>query len=170
MWYWIITGFGFLFSLRTARTGTAEKKTDLFLRSLACDALDLCLSLLLLVTLYDLGQIWGGTLMGPQDMGFLAIWAAAFLIGRYQKKQELFFISLAVIASLIVSATRQWSVQLELILVLVFGIFAFQVAFKGLKHALLFSRVPESMKGWPVLCLLAFCVTVVLGGFISLIF
>ena len=64
----------------------------------------------------------------------------------------------------------QADAQASLCLVLAVGFFLFQFAFKGLKYALLFSRVPRTVKGWPALCLIAFCVSVVLSGLVMLIF
>ena len=170
MWYWVITGFGFLFSLRAVRARADEKRTSLSAHGLWRETLDLIFSLLLLVSLYDVGASW--SLLGAkiQEMGFLILWTAAYFLGKYQKKQDLFFICLAVLSYSVVAIYQQWSVQLSLVLVLACGLFLFQLAMKGLKYAVLFSRISNRMKGWPVLCLLAFCVAVALSGFAMLIF
>jgi hypothetical protein len=168
MWFWIVMAFGFLFSLRAVRAGAGEKRTGLSQGALWHDAADLAVSLLFLVVLYDLGAAWEKAAAWLPDFGFLGLWGGAYLIGRYQKKPDIFFVSLAVFAYAIVTAFLRTEIHIALALPL--GIFIFQVFFKGLKYALLFSRVPEPVKGWPILCLTAFCITVILSGALALFF
>lgn len=170
MWYWVITGFGFLFSLRAVRARAGEKRTDLSLRNLWRDALDLFVSLLFLVTLYDAGMAWERSAYWFREYDVMIFWIAAYLTGKYQKKSELFFLSLAVVAFMIVAFPQPWGAQFFLCMAVTVGIFIFQALFKGLKYALIFTRTPETMKGWPVLCLLAFCLTIILNRFAILIF
>lgn len=170
MWFWIVAAFGFLFSLRVARAGKNEQKTSLSPAGLWRDAIDLVLSLFLVVVLYDLSASWEKAAAWLPDFGFLGLWGAAYFIGRYQKKPDLFFISLAILACVIVTVSRRVENHFTLAIGLTLGIFVFQFMFKGLKYALLFSRLPPPVKGWPVLCLVAFCITVILSGAVILLF
>jgi len=170
MGYWVIIAFGLLFSLRAVRTRGDEKRAGLFLQGLWRDALDLFLSILLLVTLYDLGAAWGKFSGDFRDLDFLILGAAAYFVGSYQKRSELFSFSCAALAYAVGAAYQDWPAQCALALALVSGIFAFQMFFKGMKYAIQFTNVPGTMKGWPVLCLIAFCIAVVLSGIATLVF
>jgi hypothetical protein len=124
----------------------------------------LILSLGALLTAFEKTQVLVG------EYTILGLGLAAFLLSRYQKKTDVFF--LAVFASVFMVSSEQhgFSKSLLQILAVSAGIGLFQACFLGARHKLLFSNVPASMKGWPILCLLAGFISVVFWSFRSLVF
>ena len=94
----------------------------------------------------------------------------AYLLTRCQKKSDFFFLFVAVAAcpifpgreDLLSGLSRAWALSA--------GIALFQTGFLGLRYKLLFSRVPEPVKGWPVFCVLAAFVSLALWGVAKYVF
>ena len=87
---------------------------------------------------------------------------AAYLLSRYQKKTDVFFLAVSLSAFMIHGRQSDLLHGLSLAWAVSAGIGIFRTAFLGLRFRLLFSNVPTSVKGWPLLCLLA--------GFLSVVF
>lgn len=170
MAFWVIAGFGFLLSMRAIRRSVGEPATGLSIYGLWRGFLDLLVSAFLLVTAYSFAEAWAGPATWFGEWNVLGVWCSAYLIGKCQRKPDLFFIVLVVLTFGIAALHRDWIVRISFAAVTVSGIFFFQAFFQGLKYALRFTRVPDAVKGWPAFCLLAFSITLALAGAARLIF
>ncbi|MFH1208889.1 MAG: hypothetical protein V1673_04965 [Candidatus Omnitrophota bacterium] len=102
--------------------------------------------------------------MGVREYAILGFGIAAYLLSRYQKKTDVFFLSVAASIFMISSKQRDLSQGILLAGVISAGMALFQACFLGLRYRLFFSSAPASIKGWPSLCLLAGFISVVLWG------
>ena len=158
--YFLIITFGFLLAMRGARPAPLQKPVE-GLRRVGREGVDFFLTTSLILTLWVLALAVEKIQAGAREYEVLGLGMAAYLFSRYQKKTDVFF--LCVLASAFMISSKQHDLLGEIFLAggVSAGIALFQVCFLGLRYKLLFSRVPASMKGWPILCLLA--------GFISLV-
>ncbi|HPW76681.1 MAG TPA: hypothetical protein PLK73_01935 [Candidatus Omnitrophota bacterium] len=163
-WPWVIAIFGFLLSIR------GEQKRGFSLVAIWRETLDLFLTQILAVTLYHSFLRWSTATSVIEEFGFLILWTLIYLIAKYQKKPDLFLITAVLITHAVVQVCEGWLIQSSLLLVIASGLFIFQAAVKGLRRAILFSGIPPAMKGWPVLCLIAFCISVVMSGILDILF
>jgi hypothetical protein len=163
-WPWVIAIFGFLLSMR------GEQKRGFSLVAIWRETLDLFLTQILTVTIYHSLLLWSAATLVIGEFGFLILWLLIYLIARCQKKPDLFLITAVLITHAVVQVNESWLIQSSLLLVISSGLFIFQAAFKGLRHAIRFSGIPPAMKGWPALCLIAFCISVVISGMLDVLF
>ncbi len=105
-----------------------------------------------------------------REYGILGLGLAAYLLSCYQKKTDVFFLSVSVSIFMILSKQHDLFREIVLAGVVSAGIALFQTCFLGLRYKLLFSRLPVSMKGWPSLCLLAGSISVILWSLGGLVF
>ncbi len=167
--YFLIISFGFLLAMRGARPALLQRPEEGFKR-IVRDATDLFLTTSLILTLWAFAAIPEKIQAGVQEYAILGPGLAAYLLSRFQKKSDVFFLS--VVAIIFTISSKQYGLSQGIILsgVLSAGIALFQVCFLGLRYKLLFSNVPSSMKGWPMLCLLAASISMVLGSLWGLVF
>lgn len=187
MFFLIIT-FGFLLAMRGAKP--APFHNDSTLARLACfarrpaplqtpveglrrigrEAADFFLTASLILALWAVAVVFEKIQAGVREYALLGPGIAAYLLSRYQKKTDVFFLS--VMMSVFMIGSRQHGLLQGILLAggVSAGIAIFQACFLGLRYKLLFSRVPVSAKGWPVLCLLAGFASLVLWGVASLVF
>jgi Na+-translocating ferredoxin:NAD+ oxidoreductase RnfA subunit len=154
MAYFLIIMFGFLFSIRGVRGLDPQSPAPGFFR-LWREAADFLLTLSLLLAVLTLGLSADVTRPFVREYALLVVGLPAYLLTRYQGKNDIFFLSVSVLAFMIVSVQDDLMNGLSWAWVLGSGIVLFQVVFFGLRFKLLFSKVPQSIKGWPILCLLA---------------
>ena len=167
--YFLTITFGFLLAMRGARPASLQKPVE-GLKRIGRDALDLFLTASLILALGSLAETFETIRACAQGYAILSSGLAAYLLSRYQKKTDIFFFT--VLASIFMIRSKQPGLVQGILLAwgMSVGIAIFQVCFLGLRHKLLFSRVPASMKGWPVLCLLAGFISVVLWSLKDLVF
>ncbi len=161
--------FGFLLAMRGAKPAPLQEPF-VGLRRLWRETADLWLTLSLVLALLDFTAGFGKIRVMIQNFEILNAGLAAFLLSRYQKKTDVFF--LAVLAGVFMIRSEQPGLPqaFAMACTLSAGTAFFQTFFLGLRHRLLFSRIPDAMKGWPVLCLLAAFISIILGGFSDLVF
>ncbi len=155
--------------MRGARPAPLQRPEE-GLKRIGQEAADLFLTTSLILTLWACAAIAGKIQAGVQEYAILGPGLAAYLLSRFQKKSDVFFLS--VVAIVFAISSKQYDLSQGIILsgVLSAGIALFQVCFLGLRYKLLFSNVPSSMKGWPMLCLLAASISMVLGSLWGLVF
>lgn len=158
--YFLIITFGFLLTMRGARPAPLQKPVE-GLRRIGREATDLLLTTGLIWTLWEVALTFAETRLLAQEYAVLGFGIAAYLLSRYQKKNDVFFLTVTGIVFWISLRQTDLLHGLSLAWAVSMGIALFQTCFLGLRYRLLFSNVPGSMKGWPVLCLLA--------GFIALV-
>jgi len=168
MFTYIIT-FGFLLAMRGARPAPLQKPSE-GLGRVWRDTADFFLTLSLVLALLDFGASFEEFRVIFRRYEILSAGLAAFLLSRYQKKTDVFFLSILAGVFMIRSEQPNLSQALRMACVMSAGTALFQSFFLGLRYRLLFSRVPVSMRGWPVLCLLAAFISIVLWGFSGLVF
>jgi hypothetical protein len=167
--YFLIIPFGFLLAMRGARPAPLQKPLEGLNRTWR-EGADFFLTLVLVLALWALATAFWEIRAGAQGYGILGPGIVAYLLSRYQRKTDTFF--LAVLASFFWIHSRQIDLMhgLSLAWAVSMGIALFQTCFLGLRYQLLFSRLPAAMKGWPALCLLAGFIALVLGGVGRLVF
>lgn len=167
--YFLIITFGLLLAMRGERPTSLQNPVE-GLKRIGRDALDLFLTAGLILMLGSFAGIFEMIRTGVQEYAILSLGVMAYLLSRYQKKPDIFFFTL--LASVFLIHLKQPGPMegLWMALEMNLGIAIFRVCFLGLRYRLLFSRVPVSMKGWPVLCLLAGFISVVLWSFKGLTF
>ena len=167
--YFLIITFGFLLAMRGARPAPLQRPVE-GLKRIGREALDFFLTTSLILALWALVTAFVKIREGAQDYALLGPALAAYLLSLYQKKTNVFFLS--VVACLFMIGVKQHDLTQGILLagVVSVGIALFQVSFLGLRYKLLFSRVPVSMKGWPGLCLLAGFISIVLWSLGGLVF
>ncbi|HQB93721.1 MAG TPA: hypothetical protein PK997_00765 [Candidatus Omnitrophota bacterium] len=168
-WIWVIAGAGFLFAVRGRHAFLPRESVSPELSGVWREMLDLFLTVALSLTIFNALLLWDRTAVAVRGADFLVLWCFAFLAGRYQKKDGVFHLTAAVIALAVLEA-KDLALQLSLAGAVVGGLFLFLTAFAGLRYAVRFSKIPETVRGWPLLCLLAFCIMTILGGILSYIF
>ncbi|MEI7751000.1 MAG: hypothetical protein WCJ71_02815 [Candidatus Omnitrophota bacterium] len=167
--YSLIIAFGFLLAMRGARHAPLQRPME-GLKRLGFEAVDLFLTVSLILALWALAITFERIQPIVRDYGIFGSGLAAYLLSRYQKKTDVFFLS--VVASVFMIHAEQCGPLQGILLagVVSAGIALFQICFLGLRYKLLFSNTPPSMKGWPSLCLLAGFIALVLWCFGSLVF
>ncbi|MFA5159694.1 MAG: hypothetical protein WC484_04210 [Candidatus Omnitrophota bacterium] len=167
--YFLIVTFGFLLAMRGANPALLQKPVE----GLKCTwrgAVDFFLTASLTLALWAFAATFEKIQAGVREYTILGPGIVVFLLSRYQKKTDLFFLS--VLASVFMINSKQPDLLQGILLAWVVsaGIALFQACFLGLRYKLFFSHVPVPMKGWPILCLLAGFISVVLGSFGTLVF
>lgn len=163
--YFLIITFGFMLAMRGTRPASLQRPVEGLVRTWR-EAVDLLLTVSLILVLWVAALAFWKTQAAAQEYAVLGFGITAYLLAHYQKKTDVFF--LAVLAIVFMIRSRQadlwhgvsmaWAVSV--------GIAVFQTCFLGLRYKLLFSRVPDSTKGWSILCLLAAFIALVLKGLI----
>ena len=140
------------------------------LKRIGREAMDFFLTMSLILALWALATAFEKIQAGAREYAILGPGIAAYLFSRYQKKTDIFFLS--VMASVFMISSKQHNLLQGILLAWVVsaGIALFQACFLGLRYKLLFSHVPASIKGWPSLCLLAGFISVVLWSLGGLVF
>jgi hypothetical protein len=167
--YFLIIPLGFLLAMRGARPAPLQRPGE-GLRRIWREAADLFLTTGLILALWGTALAFDGTRLFAQDYAILGFGIAAFLLSRSQKKTDVFFLAAAALVFWVSARQAGLFHGLFLAAVACAGIAVFQTCFLGLRYRLLFSNVPASMKGWPVLCLLAGLIALVLRGLGRLVF
>lgn len=167
--YFLIITSGLLLAMRGARPAFLQRPLE-GLKKIGSDALDLFLTASLILALGSFAGAFEMIQTGARDYAILGGGLAAYLLSRYQKKPDVFSLVALAIVFMIRSKPSVLAQEIFLAGVVSSGIAIFQACFLGLRHKLLFSRVPASMKGWPILCLLAGSISVALWSLKDLVF
>lgn len=167
--FYLIVSFGFLLVMRGAHPAPLQDPAEGF-RRVVRETADLFLTAGLILACGAAAMAFKAIRLVAEEYTLLGYGVAAYLLSRYQKKTDVFF--LCALAVVFMISSRQAGLPQEILLVLTVcvGIALFQILFLGLRYRLLFSDVPVSVRGWPVLCLLAGLLSLVLGGLESMIF
>ena len=167
--YFLIITFGFLLAMRGARPAPLQKPVE-GLKRIGLEAMDFFLTTSLVLALGMFAAAFEKIQTGVQEYAILGFGITAYLLSRYQKKNDVFFLS--VTASVFMISSRQHDLPQGILLAWAVsaGLALFQICFLGLRYKLLFSHLPASVKGWPSLCLLAGFVSIVLWGLGNLVF
>lgn len=167
--YFLIITFGFMLALRGARPAPLQDPTEGLDRVVRGGA-DLFLTTGLTLTLLEAATAFGETWEIAQEYRVLSLGITAYLLSRYQKKTDIFFLAAGALVFTISSEQSDLAHGLSLAWAACTGIALFQAGFLGLRYKLLFSRTPPSVKGWPLLCLLAASISLVLVSTGRLVF
>jgi hypothetical protein len=161
--YFLIITFGFLLAMRGARPAPLQRPSE-GLRRIVREAVDLFLTTSLILALFALAADFEEIRASVREYAILGFGVAAYLLSRYQKKTDVFFLS--VIASVFIISLKRPDLSQGILLagVISAGIALFQTCLLGLRYRFLFSPMPASIKGWPSLCLLAGLISMVLWG------
>ncbi len=167
--YFLIIAFGFLLAMRGARFAPLQKPAE-GLKRIGREAADLFLSMSLILVLWALATAFEKIQAGAQAYAILGLGITAYLLSHYQKKTDVFFLS--VVAGVFMISLKGDNLLQRVFLagVVSAGIALFQACFLGLRYKLLFSQVPTFVRGWPSLCLLAGFVSLVLWGLGKMVF
>jgi hypothetical protein len=159
--YFLIISFGFFLAMRGARPAPLQRPGE-GLRRIGRETKDFFLITSLILTLLAVVATVEKTLFFVNEYKILFLGIAAYMLSRFQKKNDVFFLS--VVASVFMISSKQHTLWQGIFLAgaVSAGIALFQACFLGLRYKLLFSHVPASMKGWPILCLLAGFISIVL--------
>ena len=163
--YFLIIAFGFMLAMRGTRPAPLQKPAEGLVLTWR-EAADLLLTINIMLVLWAAAVAFEKTQAAAREYALLGFGIAAYLLSRYQKKTDVFFLAVLAIVFMIHSRQADLWHGLSLTWAVSVGIAVFQTCFLGLRYKLLFSRVPASMKGWPILCLLAACIAIVLRGLI----
>lgn len=169
MFYSLIIAFGLLFAIRGVKSLTLQypEKT---LPEVWRQAVDFCLTLWFILLYFEamlnivLIRAW------VQDHALILIGFLAYVFSKYQKKSDIFFLSISVLIFLIHREQANLPQGLFMATVVSVGIALFRTCFLGLRYKLLFSKVPKSMRGWPILFLLASFLSLALWKIGALVF
>ena len=167
--YFLIIPFGFLLAMRGARPAPLQRPGE-GLGRIWREATDLFLTTSLILALWALAMAFEKTQAGAREYAVAGLGIAAYLFSRHQKKTDTFFLSVLASVFMILSREHDLLWGIFLAWVVSSGIALFQTCFLGLRYKLLFSHVPAAMKGWPILCLLAGFISVVLRNLGNLVF
>jgi hypothetical protein len=167
--YFLIIALAFLLAMRGTRPAPLQKPGE-GLKRVWCEAVDFFLTTSLVLALWTFAQAFKRIQPSARGYAILGFGIMAYLASRYQKKTDVFFLS--VLASVFMISLKQHDLSRGILLagIVTVGIAVFQTCFLGLRYKLLFSNVPPSMKGWPVLCLLAGSIALILRGLGGLVF
>lgn len=163
MSYTLIIVAGFLFALRGSRQAFSQRPIPSFFW-IWREATDLFLTLGLIAALFAVAGSFVGCRSFVREYAILLTGGAAYLLTRYQKRSDFFFLFVTVLASLVFPFREDLLYNLSWAWSVSVGVALFQTGFLGLRYKLLFSSVPEPVKGWPVFCLLASFVSLALWG------
>lgn len=167
--YFLIIAFGFMLAMRGARPAPLQRPGEGLVR-IGREAVDFFLTTGLILAFWAVARAFGGTRFFVQEYALLSFGIAAYLLSRYQKKTDVFFLAVVSVAFMIHVRQIDLFHGLSLVWAVSAGIALFQACFLGLRYRLLFSNVPAPMKGWPALCLLAGMISLVLRGLAGLVF
>ena len=167
--YFLIIAFGFLLALRGAKHAPLQKPGEGFLR-IWREGADFFLTVGLLITFWTAFATFEKTQAFVWEYTILGLGIVAYGLSQYQKKTDVFFLSATVIAFAVILKQNSLLRGLSLAWAVSVGIALFQTCFLGFRYKLLFSRVPDPMKGWPILCLLAGFISIALWGIGRLVF
>jgi hypothetical protein len=165
----LIIPFAFLLAMRGTRPAPLQKPVQ-GLERVWREAVDFFLTASLVLALWTFAGAVERIPPGVREHAILGFGITAYLVSHYQKKTDVFFLS--VLASVFMISSKQHNLSHEILLagIVSAAIAVFQTCFLGLRYKLLFSNVPPSMKGWPILCLLAGWIALVLRGLGGLVF
>lgn len=167
--YTLIILAGFLLAMRGARPAPLQKPGQGLLR-IWRESADLLLTVDLALMLLAALLLFKEVRPFAQEHSLLGAGLIVYLTVRYQRKTDVFLLSAIVIVFWIYSKQYDPIHGLAMAGIVSVGIGIFQTCFLGLRYRLLFSRVPISMKGWPILSLLAGSISIALWGLGRLIF
>ncbi|MFH0985996.1 MAG: hypothetical protein V1882_10785 [Candidatus Omnitrophota bacterium] len=168
MYFWIIA-FGFVLAMRGARPALLQRPLE-GLKHIGRENNDFFFTLSLILAIWNFAAGFERIENAVREYAILGFGLMAYLLSRYQKKGDVFFLSVLAGAFMIslkrsdISQAVLWAGAVSA------GVALFQGVFLGLRHRLLFSRIPEPSKGWPALCLLAGFISMALWGFVRLVF
>ncbi|HNX69196.1 MAG TPA: hypothetical protein PLL75_02365 [Candidatus Omnitrophota bacterium] len=165
----MITVFGFLLAIRGQKSALlARHRPDFF--GVWREALDRFLTAGILLALYALALAFDATRPLARENGILFFGVFGYVLSRYQGKTDIFFLTAALLAFLVSQHSADLRQGLGEVFVIVAGIGGFQAALLGLRYRLFFSKVPASVRGWPVICLLASFVSLALWAIAARVF
>ena len=167
--YFLIITFGLMLAMRGARPARLERPVEGGARVWR-EAADFFLTVSLALTLLAAARDYETTQATAKEFTILGLGLACYLLSRYQKKTDVFFLAATTVAFMISVKQIDLANGLSLAWAVSAGMALFQTCFLGLRYKLLFSRVPASMKGWPVLCLLAAFLSLTLWSLGRLVF
>ncbi len=167
--YFLIIPLGFVLALRGGRSVPLQRPVEGLTRVWR-EAADLFLTTSLILTLGVVVLAWEPCRGVAGEYTILGLGVVAYALARYQKKSDVFFLVSMLIAFMIHSRPVDLLSGLSLAWAVSVGIAIFQTCFLGLRYRLLFSNVPAAVKGWPMFCLLAGFLSVVLWSVGRLIF
>jgi len=160
--YFLIIAFGFMLAMRGTRPASLQRPVE-GLVQVWREAADLLLTVSLMLVLWAAAMAFEKTQVIVPEYSLLGLGITAYLLSRYQKKTDVFFLAVLAIVFMIRSRQADLWHGLSLAWAVSIGIAVFQTCFLGLRYKLLFSRVPVPAKGWPILCLLAAFIAIVLN-------
>jgi len=167
--YFLIITFGLMMAMRGTRPAKNDKPAQGIARVWR-ETGDFFLIVSLALVLLAIAAECEATQWAAKEYAFLGLGLVSYLLSRYQKKTEVFFLAATVVAFMISVKQTDLLTGLSFAWAVSLGFALFQTCFLGLRYKMLFSRVPASMKGWPVLCLLAAFISLVLGSLGRLVF
>jgi Na+-translocating ferredoxin:NAD+ oxidoreductase RnfA subunit len=167
--YFLIITFGLMLAMRGSRPARLEKPGEGGVRVLR-GAADFFLTVSLTLALWTVLVACEATQTTAREYAILGFGIFNYLLSRYQKKTEVFFLAAATVSFVISVKQADLLNGLSLAWAVSAGMALFQTCFLGLRYKLLFSRVPPSIKGWPVLCLLAAFISLTLWSLGRLVF
>ena len=167
--YFLIITFGFMLAMRGARPAPLDNAA-LGAARVWREAADFFLTVGFALTLWAIAEACKITQIFAREYALLGPGLVIYLLSRYQKKTDVFFLTGTAVAFMISLKQADLWHGLSLVWAVSVGLALFQTCFLGLRYKMLFSRVPVSMKGWPVLCLLAAFISLVLGSLGRLVF
>ena len=150
----LIVALGLLLALRGARPVPLQDPAEGLARVWR-EAVDLFLTAGLTLTLLAVATASKNTQAIVNEYRVLGLGLIIYLLSRYQKKSDVFFLAATALVFMVSARQDGLLHGLSLAWAVSLGLALFQACFLGLRYKLLFSRVPLSVKGWPVLCLLA---------------
>lgn len=159
----ILIFFAFLFAIRGKKQGPFELRQPKMM-GVWREAVDLFLTLALMLVFYTGMAAVEKVGVLVQDGSLLFFGLSGYALSKYQRKTDVFFLSVTAMAFFINQISAGLFHGLSLAWIVGVGAGFFQAGFWGMRHRLLFSRIPESVKGWPALCLLASFISLALWG------
>lgn len=169
MIWMLMISLGFLLAVRGSKEGALQRPAE-GLSRIWREAADLLATIALIVTVEAWVSAAQGGALVTRDYAVLLPGLMAYLLARYQKKTDVFFLAATVVAFMVRSCQRDLAHGLSLAWAIAFGVAVFQTGLLGLRYRLLFVRMPTSVKGWPSLCLLAAFLALVLGAAAGMLF
>lgn len=157
----LMIAFGVLLSIRESRSLWIKKPAQ-SLSHIWQSMGEFFLALSFMTIFFTAPTIFSQTPWLVQKDSLVLIGVLSYAFSNLYKKGDVFFLVLTLAVFLVLLQQDDLSGRLLLCLKLYLGIGFFQTCFLGLRHRLLFSNLPVSMQGWPVLCLLASFISLVM--------
>jgi asparagine N-glycosylation enzyme membrane subunit Stt3 len=167
--YFLVIVFGFVLALRGTRPAPLQRPVEGLVRVWR-EAADFFLTTGLILAIGAAALTFENSRAITGEYTFFGFGLAAYLLSRYQKKTDVFFLTAALSAFMIHGRQEDLLSQLSMAWAVSAGIGIFQTGLLGLRYRLLFSNVPAFIKGWPMLCLLAGFLSIVLWSAARLVF